>query len=140
MNTETAEPHYTESWREYPFNNPGERHGYRLFPADLENHPNVFFHGTEERVAQLIFNEGFRIPNLPLAPSVSFSENSSLSLRYAAERRSDESPNGIVIVVRFNSDDRSIIRSWAGGIHVDRFDPQPEVIGYCIVPAQYNYG
>jgi hypothetical protein len=23
------------------------------------------------------------------------------------------------------------------GICVDRFDPQPEIVGYCIVPAEY---
>ncbi|MET4514363.1 hypothetical protein [Bradyrhizobium sp. I1.7.5] len=33
--------------------------GYRLFPAEPENNPNVFFHGTADTNRQLIIDGGF---------------------------------------------------------------------------------
>jgi hypothetical protein len=39
--------------------------------------------------------------------------------------------------VRFGTSNRSAKAEQAFGLHVYRFDPQPEIIGYCIVPAAY---
>jgi hypothetical protein len=122
--------------REYPLGVP-QQNEYRVFPDELENDPDIFFHGTEERVLQAIRDEGFRFPDRPRAQSVSFSRVSSLALGYASGKRSNASPNGVVIAVRFAVDNRSVRREQAFGLHVDRFDPQPEIVGYCIVPASY---
>jgi putative SOS response-associated peptidase YedK len=37
------------------------------------------------------------------------------------------------------ADNRSLRREESFGLHVDRFDPQPEIVGYCIVPADYDH-
>jgi hypothetical protein len=68
---------------------------------------------------------------------VSFSRTSGLALGYACGKRSEASPEGVVIAVRFGPDKGSQRRSQQFGLHVDRFDPQPEIVGYCIVPATY---
>ena len=123
--------------KKYPFGKPNDESGYRLFPGDIENDELVFFHGTAAANLEPIVNEGFNIEgNLP---SVSFARSSGLSLRYACEARSAASPDGCVIAVRFASIDKPEIKSELFGIHVYKFDPQPKVIGYCIVPTGYVF-
>ena len=78
-------------------------------------------------------------PDPQRAQSVSFSRGSSLALGYASGKRSEASPNGVVIAVRFSVDNRSLRREEALGLHVDGFDPQTEIVGYCIVPAGYEH-
>lgn len=58
---------------------------------------------------------------------------------YSSGKRSDASPNGVVIAMRFAADNRSLRRKEAFGLHVDGFDPQPEIVGYCIVPVGYEH-
>jgi hypothetical protein len=73
---------------------------------------------------------------LPLpdkAQSVSFARTSDLSLGYASGLGAD----GVVIAVRFGASNRSSKAEEAFGLHVYRFDPQPEIVGYCNVPAAY---
>jgi hypothetical protein len=124
--------------REYPFKTPRDNQ-YRVFPDELENDPEIFFHGTEERVLEAIRSDGFKFPDPPKAQSVSFARDSSLALGYASDKRSIASPKGCVIAVRFGVDNRSLRREEPFGIHVDSFDPQPEIVGYCIVPADYDH-
>lgn len=38
---------------------PDEENGYRQFPAELEDNPNVFFHGTAEQNLASILANGF---------------------------------------------------------------------------------
>jgi hypothetical protein len=69
--------------------------------------------------------------------SHSFAKGSALALRYACDRRSEASPDGCIVAVRFRSldgvvDEPSII-------YVHRPDRLPEVIGYCIIPATYAH-
>jgi hypothetical protein len=45
--------------------------------------------------------------------------------------------DGIVIAVRFDAANRSARDEQAFGLHVYKFDPQPEIVGYCVVPAAY---
>ncbi|MCC8950416.1 hypothetical protein H8A97_36435 [Bradyrhizobium sp. Arg62] len=138
MNQQTK-PQTAADALEHPFGTPGEHNGYRIFPDQLANDAHVYFHGTEFRVLQAILEEGFRIPPLPLAPSVSFSPTSNLALSYACSKRSAASPEGVVIVVRFQPDNRSRVRRDPSILYVDHFDPQPEIVGYCIVPADYVF-
>jgi len=123
--------------RKYPFGQPGGENGYRLFPDKIEDDPLVFFHGTAAANLGSIVGEGFKIQGT--LPSVSFGRTSELPLRYACEARSTASPEGCVIAVRFKSIEKTEITSEAFGIHVYKFDPQPEVIGYCIVPQDYLF-
>jgi hypothetical protein len=126
-----------DSIRKYSFGQPSDENGYRLFPDELEDDPLVFFHGAAMANLESIVNEGFKIQGA--LPSVSFGRTSALPLRYACEARSAGSPEGCVIAVRFKSIEKPEIKSEAFGIHVYRFDPQPEVIGYSIVPADYVF-
>lgn len=138
MTDDLLKPKTADTAREYPFM-PPQNDDYRVFPDELENDPEIFFHGTEERVLQAIRSEGFRLPAPPKAQSVSFARGSQLPLRYASESRSESSPNGCVIAVRFRADDRSRKAADSVGLHVYSFDPQPEIVGYCIIPASYTY-
>ena len=109
---------------------------YKIFPEELENNSSVYFHGTSERIFQFIKKDGFRI--VEGAPSLSFSRESSLALRYACEKRDETSPNGIVIAVEYSTN-LPFIKQEYFGIHVYSTDVQPLIIGYCIVPANYNH-
>jgi hypothetical protein len=59
---------------------PANTNGYRLFPDELEQYPEVFFHGTDRRFFQSIVDDGFRFPPPDKAQSVSFARNSALGL------------------------------------------------------------
>lgn len=126
-----------DSIKKYPFGQPSDDNGYRLFPDEIEDDGLVFFHGTAEANLESIVNDGFKIEGA--LPSVSFGRTSALPLKYACEARSAASPNGCVIAVLFQSVKKPEITSEAFGLHVYRFDPQPEVIGYCIVPVDYVF-
>jgi hypothetical protein len=138
MNEQTK-PQTTTDALEHPFETPSEHRDYAVFAEAFERDPSVFFHGTGRNVLQAIREEGFRAPPPPKAQSVSFSRTSGLALGYACGKRSKASPEGVVIAVRFGPDNQSLTRSEPFGIYVDRFDPQPEIIGYCIVPAAYEF-
>jgi hypothetical protein len=138
MTDDLSKPKAADTAREYPFGTP-QNNEYRVFPDELENDPEIFFDGTEETVLQAISNEGFRFPDPPKAQSDSFSRVSSLALGYAAGMRSKASPNGCVVAVRFGAGNGPLRREEPFGLHADRFDPQPEIVGYCIVPASYDH-
>lgn len=110
---------------------------YLLFPDDLENDPLVLFHGTAAINLPSILSEGFS-PKKALTSS-SFSNQSSLSLRYACESRCEESPDGVVIAVRFEATNIPGIRQEPFGVHLDDHRIQPVIFSYCIVPAGYLY-
>jgi hypothetical protein len=122
---------------EFPFPNLPDETGYKLFPEELENDLSVAFHGTsKERLASII-DSGFRLSQS--TGSASFARSSALALRYASGARSPDSPEGVVIAVRFASlqppgvedDGHSII-------YLRDLKQQPKIIGFCIVPAAYS--
>jgi len=123
----------------YPFPKDPENSGYRLFPDQVENDEHVFFHGTAACNLRSILDNGFSIPKPPKAPSVSFAKSSALSLKYASDSRTKESPEGCVIAVRYPKLDRRGIRVEVSILYDDTCDPQPDIIGYCIVPACYQH-
>lgn len=122
---------------EYPFPDNLEASKYQLFPEDLQADDNVFFHGTSRAKAAQICSNGFIISG-PLL-SVSFARKSSLALKYACEGRGPESPDGCVLAVRYNSLERKGILLERGILHDYTLNPQPEIIGYCIVPKLYRF-
>lgn len=122
---------------EYPFLGVDAPSGnYNVFPKALENDPDIYFHGTAASVLKPIIANGFK-PAKTLS-SVSFSATSSLALGYACETRA-AGEDGVVIAVRIETDNRAGIRKEAFGVHVDKIEPQPEIVGYCIIPASYHH-
>lgn len=121
----------------YLFSEPSEETGYRLFPAELENDEHIFFHGTADANRQSIIDDGFRIGGH--LPSVSFGKTSAVPLKYACEARSGTSPEGCVLAVRFSSLTKPGIVAEAFGLHVYKFDEQPSIVGYCVIPANYVF-
>ena len=121
----------------FPFRPPSEDNGYCIFPEELEADPLVFFHGTAQGNLDSIIRHGFR-PRPPLE-SVSFSDRSNLCIGYACNARSNYSPDGVVIAVRFSSlEGRRIVREqW--GIYLYEVEFQPAIINYSIIPANYQY-
>ncbi len=119
----------------YPFPANPEDHNYRLFPDELENNERIFFHGTNAFAAEQIIANGFKFGRI--LASVSFDKNSALALRYACEARNTSSPEGCVLAVQY--EDVSYLEIGTTVVHDYKLDPQPIVIGYCIVPASYNY-
>ncbi|TGQ46936.1 hypothetical protein [Mesorhizobium sp. M00.F.Ca.ET.216.01.1.1] len=123
---------------EYPFPWPDEDKGYRVFPDAMENDDLVAFHGTGRGNLESIIGNRFTF-NGPLQ-SLSFAKESSGALPYACSKRSVASPEGCIIAVRFAP---PIPRPYGvvetSVIHVYRLDQQPEVVGYCIVPADYVF-
>lgn len=120
----------------YSFLGASAENGYCLFPDYLENDELVAFHGTAEANLSSILANGFTRGCLP---SVSFAKSSSLALRYACEARTEASPNGCVLAVRFGLLNRPGIAVEHSVIHVYKLDEQPAVIGYCVVPADYQF-
>lgn len=123
--------------KEYKFPKNPDNVGYLIFPEVLENDENVFFHGTSLENLESIQSEGFQ-PSPPLE-SVSFSRSSSLALGYACDARSDASPAGCVIAVRYSILNETWITRESFGIHDYRRDPQPEIVGFVTVPEDYRH-
>lgn len=122
---------------EYPFLGVSENNGYRVFPNELENDPLVAFHGTARVNLPSILDQGFAFTRT--LKSLSFAKNSSLALSYACKARTSNSPDGCILVVRFDSLEKRGIGVEHSIIYVTKLDEQPEVIGYCIIPADYQF-
>lgn len=121
---------------QYPFTGVDASNGnYNVFPPRLEEGPDIFFHGTAAANLASIIANGFR-PSAQL-PSISFSRESALALGYACEKRA-AGTDGVIIAVRIDAN-RGGIRAEPFGLHVDIIDPQPEIVGYCIIPASYKH-
>lgn len=124
-----------ESIKQYSFPWPNDDKGYDIFPIELESNPNVVFHGTAESNLESILEDGFIYRNE--SPSISFAKNSSLSLRYACEKRSGYSPNGVVLAVIFESLQQPGLAVESSCIYLYPKGKQPKIIGYCVVPGNY---
>ncbi|BCH14946.1 hypothetical protein [Mesorhizobium sp. L-2-11] len=134
--TQELEKMSTPTIQESPFPWPDEEKGYHLFPAAMESDSLVAFHGTARSNLAAIVAEGFKFT--AKLQSLSFAKESSYALSHACARRSETSPEGCVIAVRFSAPiPRSNVAVETSDIHVYDLAEQPEVIGYCIVPADY---
>ena len=85
----------------------------------------------------LIAKQGFRAAKE--LPSVSFYQKSFFPLKYACEARSENSPNGVIIAVKFNSLNNKGIRIENDFIYINPEVYQPELIAFCIIPADYFF-
>lgn len=122
---------------EYPFVTPTEERGYMLFPDVIENDPRILFRGTSEAELASVIQNGFAIRGS--SPSVSFADRSSLPLRYACESRKSSGDRGVVIAAQFRNPMVPFAKFENGIVHVYRFEEQPQIHGYCIVPADYVF-
>jgi hypothetical protein len=123
---------------EYPFPWPDADKGYALFPPELENDDLVFFHGTPKKNWDPVRREGFKRSESLL--SVSYARQSSMSLDHVIRKRVErDEPDAVVIAVRFeNLDDAAIVKN-PSDLHVYKPELQPEIIGYCTVPGNYEH-
>jgi hypothetical protein len=128
--------------KEYPFLDPREDRGFCVFHDEFENDPRVLFHGTAYANLAPIVADGFKIPD-PTGqnglPSVSFAKRSSGALMWVENRRKAMPGAYCIIAVRYESLDREGIANNVDDIHDHKLDPQPKVIGYCVVPDVINY-
>ena len=143
--------------KKYPFPEVFADDEYRLFPDALENDDHVFFHGTAAGNLQSILDNGFLsavelaseasvdepratglAPDVPLT-SVAFFHNSSSALAHACIAKKKESSDGCVLAVRYECIDKPHIKPDSTGILDYKREPQPKIIGFCIVPANYVY-
>jgi hypothetical protein len=61
-------------------------------------------------------------------------------LRYGSEARTAKSPKGCVLVVRFTEPiPRPGVEVETSIIYVRELRERPKVIGYCIIPEDYQY-
>ena len=122
---------------EYAFPTNPQDSNYRLFPLNLEEDPLVYFHGTAETSLSSILKQGFQFKCT--LRSISFAKTSALPLRYACEKRSESSPNGCVIAVRYCEENLSKVVLEGEFLTDFILDPQPTIIGFCVVPARYQF-
>jgi hypothetical protein len=123
--------------REYPFIANADN-GYRNFP-DLENDPNVVFHGTSEEAARSIMKSGQFKPSESLS-SIGFCKTSDGTFVWFLDKLGKNptgTGNGCILAVRF--DDIRALRDEPSHVYLDPGGPEPEIIGYCIVPADYRH-
>lgn len=122
-----------------PFPDEPAAQAYLVFPARMENNPNVFFHGTEERVLNSIMKQGFRIPPKPKAQSVSFASSCGAALAFACNRRRTSTGQGCIIAVQYDDLTRKGLRVEPGALHDYTLTSPPTIIAVCTVPAGYRH-
>ncbi|NTV46306.1 MAG: hypothetical protein HGB11_07245 [Chlorobiales bacterium] len=132
----------------YEFPWPDSEKGYNLFPQQLEDDPNVLFHGTAAENFDAIVNEGFKSaaelgsgtdPDFKLS-SISYAKSSNQSLAHVCQIR-DKGNGGdyVVFAVEFVSIQVPGIRNNPIDIHVDNPNIKPTIIGYCEIPSNYVF-
>lgn len=124
---------------DHPFAQPREESRFNIFPADLEDDPNVFFHGTAADNLEPIIRDGFKA-KLP-SEMISFASNSGLALKYATSAWRQSPTDGCVIAVRVDDLTAKGINADEGfGIYIHgEKGPKPVVIRHCTVPAHFVF-
>lgn len=111
---------------------------YSLFPEALESDATVVFHGTNWSAFNKIKHQGFKPPCTGNIKSTSFSFRSPLALGYACSKRCRNN-SGVVLVVQFE-DDYGVSNEekdvWYLYAHSEN---QPSIIGFCIIPDDYDH-
>jgi len=115
----------------FKFTIPSEECRYRLFDEKFEDDSLVFFHTTPVTNIESITKNGF-LPKGNL-DSVSYANNSSSCLAHRGHSVQDDHA---VFVVEFDSLEG--IKVNTSDIHVYK-KIQPKIIGYCVVPKEYDF-
>ena len=115
---------------------------YCIFSDDLENNQLVLFHATPAANMELIIKQGFKIPDskdINGLQSVSFAKRSVLALTHAMLKRQNEPGEYCIFVVLYENINRIGITNNIDDIYDYTMQPPPSIIGYCIVPSEYNH-
>lgn len=123
--------------REFDFPWPNEEKGYQLFPMELENDILVLFHGTLQKNLNPILEYGFKA--FSPQTSVSYAKSSIYSLTHLFTNQRTLTEEGVVIAVRFETLEQQGISNNCSDVHVYKNEIQPQIIGYCTVPIQYEH-
>lgn len=121
---------------EIEFIPPTEKCQYRLFSEQFEEYPNILFHGTTEKAFASIRKEGFQ--PIGQLPSTSFATTSGVPLGYACQKRST-SDRGCVIAVKFADMSEKGITAEGDVVYLYNHLIQPEIIGFCLIPNDYQH-
>jgi hypothetical protein len=127
---------------EYPFPDDPAKTDYCVFPVELENCSLVLFHATPAQNFEAIKSDGFKSAaslgtgNLT---SVSFAKRSSGALNRAMTMRANQPGAYCIFAVRYETLERECLMNNISDIHDYSLDPPPELIGRCIVPADYQH-
>jgi hypothetical protein len=125
-----------------PFPDNPARTGYCVFDKALEDDPLVLFHATPLYNFDNIIKHGF-MPGIATGKSdlksVSFAYKSSSVIELAMQRRAGYREEYCIFAVRYRADVLSRTRGALWCIHDDSLTPPPEIIGYCIVPTNYQH-
>jgi hypothetical protein len=100
----------------------------------------VLFHATPASNLAGILKSGFRIPDRTGRsglPSVSFAKRSVAALTHAMTMRAKAPGAYCILVVRYDTLNRTGLQINVSDIHDYTLDPAPEIVGYCNVPASY---
>ncbi len=126
----------------YPFPAEPAATEYCVFPSHLEEDGLVLFHATPIENLEVILKHGFKIPD-PTGdnglPSTSFARRSNAALTHAMIRRKSLAQDYCIIAVRYETLNRKGLRENLSDIHDFTLDPQPQIVGYCIVPGSYKH-
>lgn len=121
---------------QWDFIEPTEANGYRLFPQELEDNQLVFFHATPKRHLDSIVENGFRSAEslgVGTLQSVSYAMKSSACL---AHLQCAVNEDYVVLAVRFES--LEDVKVNLSDIHIYKQEIQPEILGYCVLPAGFH--
>ena len=124
----------------YNYIQPTELNRYCIFPADLEDDENVFFHVTAKINFDLILKEGF-LPASRFTPEgqkvVSYAYRSTGCLHHKAMRFPDEIV--IVFAVRFINVEPVNVNRQPSEMYVFNAIQPNEIIAYCELPSDFSY-
>jgi hypothetical protein len=116
--------------------NPAET-AYCIFDTELEDDPLVLFHATPAENYDSIIKNGFKpgiVTGKSILTSVSFAHKSSSVLGMAGNQQ-----EYCIFAVRYQLDALSSTRDGNWCRYDDNLNPPPEIIGYCIVPTDYQH-
>lgn len=117
---------------------PTEENGFCLFARELEENLMVLFHATPKRHFHSITESGFRSANelgSGELTSVSYAKQSSGCLAHIGNGVREDY---IVFVVQFDSLEQQGIIVNLSDIHVYGSEIQPQILGYCEIPAGFR--
>jgi hypothetical protein len=112
-----------------------------VFPSTIENDPLVYFHATDARNFDAIVEDGFKSKNALCgcgSPYMSFGKRSCVSYGYLIQNHKP-SEEWRILAIRYINTDPNDLRADAETINPITLVPPPEIIGYCIIPADHQY-
>ena len=128
---------------EYPFPSHDDlvAAGYCVFPKELEDDPLVLFHAAPADKADRIIKDGFKSAKelgKGILESVSFAYKSMSALTHLALSHGPDKPY-VIFAVRYETLEQKGIVENASDIHDFLRCPQPQIIGICRVPVNYEH-